>query len=206
MSINEVIESGKNIVKPEFGLFSQFTDTTWGWVIAAIAIALIFMVLAYRSDNPLSYAIHFTFSMVAGMVVAYAIFIRVFVDVDIAENDAYEANVEKWRNEVAIPYIESLQTEKKEIVFIKIEPETSSYRNSYTHSSVIERTPITVSYKDNGVVTRTSWFETYMELTDDEKPYIEFQRLTQDLGHDVKAGVYNSKIYLPESYEFTDIK
>ena len=45
-----------------------------------------------------------------------------------------------------------------------------------------------------------------MELTENETPFIEFQNLKEDLGHDLNAGIYNPQIFLPESYPFTEIK
>ena len=46
----------------------------------------------------------------------------------------------------------------------------------------------------------------YEKLTDEEKPYVEYQYLNRDLGHGVDTGNYNLTVPLPESYEFTDIK
>ena len=45
-----------------------------------------------------------------------------------------------------------------------------------------------------------------MELTEEEKPYVEYQNVSKSLGNGVDKGMYNVKVHLPESYEFTDIK
>lgn len=129
------------------------------------------------------------------------------------QKDEYNNKINEWRSTYAKTYVESLPKEKKEIVFIKINPELGTQVNinnfwtsGYTIKSSVERTPVTVSFKDNGIKTRTDWYETHMELTKEEKPFIEFQRLTKDLGNKVNAGLYNVKIYIPESYKFNDIK
>lgn len=45
-----------------------------------------------------------------------------------------------------------------------------------------------------------------MELSDHAKPYIEYQHLQKDLGSQVKAGLYNVKVYIPESLKYqTDL-
>lgn len=117
--------------------------------------------------------------------------------------------VAKWEENVAKPYINDLPVQKKEIVYIKIDPELSHSTQGnlfYTYSKEIQRTPLTISFKGNGVETMTNWYETHMELTDEEKPYVEYQKLSQSLGDGFEKGLYNVKIYLPESYKFTDIK
>lgn len=117
--------------------------------------------------------------------------------------------LEEWKQNIAIPYIETLEVEKHEIVYVKIDPELSSKTTGglfYTYSTPMYLTPLTVSFKSDGIETITDWHETRMELTNEDEPYIEFIRLKQDLGKNVKKGLYNKKVYLPESYKFTEIK
>ncbi len=131
-----------------------------------------------------------------------------FLYIDIQDDSKEQELITKWKNEVAYPYINSLPTEKHEIVYIKIDPELSHDTRGYwyTYSVPIKLTPLTVSFKYRGVETYTDWYETHMELTDERKPYIEFKELKYNLGNGVNVGMYNKKVYLPESYEFTDIK
>lgn len=204
MDIAKVIESGKQLVAPGFQMFDleggihSFLDMRLGWIL----LGLFVLFLIIRKD------------FMGGIVTLAAMFsmvIILFMSINAAfdKRDAYLNEEKKWKEEVAMPYIESLPKERREIVFIKIDPELGgkSERGRYSHPQNVELTPLTISYVDNDtVVTRTEWYKTYMKLTDETKPYIEFQRLEQDLGHDVNKGVYNAVVYMPKSYEFTDIK
>lgn len=117
--------------------------------------------------------------------------------------------IKEWKSNVAIPYIASLKEEKAEVVFIKIDTALShSVQGNLwiTYSKEIKLTPLTVSFKGNGIETYTDWYEANMNLTSEEKPYILYKRLESDLGHDIKAGLYDKKVYLPDSYKFSEIK
>ncbi|WPS85615.1 hypothetical protein SMD22_00720 (plasmid) [Brevibacillus halotolerans] len=113
------------------------------------------------------------------------------------KDTAYHEELYKWEK-IVNPYIESLPFEKKEIVFIKIDTELESevsghsvWGIGYTNSAVVERTPLTISFKDGeNIITRT----------------IEYQGLKVDLGHGFEPGIYNAKVYLPQSYSFTNLK
>jgi uncharacterized membrane protein len=208
MSIEQVIKLGNEIHKPDYGAFSEFTFVTWLVIIGLMILGV--ALFNWGVDGFLG------FRMIIGiimMTVSIVFFFGTIARSSAKEDAEYQKEVNKWRENLAKPYIESSPIEKKEVVYIKIDPEmsvkvegSSWWGNGYTRSSVIERTPLTVSYKDNGISTRTNWFETHMELTKEDKPYIEFYRLPRDLGHNVNKGLYNVKIHLPESYKFTDIK
>jgi hypothetical protein len=118
--------------------------------------------------------------------------------------------VTKWKQEVAMSFIQSLPTEKHEVVFIKIEPQLSHNVQSsllrYTYSVPVKLTPLTISFKGNGIETYTDWYEAHMELTKEQQPYVTYKKLDRDLGNGIQAGMFDVKVYLPESYKFTDIK
>lgn len=194
MTIDQVIELGKNadVIKD----VHWFSAPWWVWIVCFGLI--VWIVLLFACDHAISPGIL--------MCIAIVMFIA---NTDVTVDD----QISKWEKKVAAPYVNNLPVEKKEIVFIKIDPEMTAktkgsllYGSGYIDSRVVEKTPITVSFKDNGVVTRTDWYQTKMELTKNEKPYIEFQRLDKNLGHSFKKGLYNVRVHLPESYEFTDIK
>jgi hypothetical protein len=208
MTIKEVIESGKNIKEIELAWYSQFTLT--GILVISFLVSLAILFLIWGKGNFDSLRVRISFFLIT---LSVGIFIIHLFGVEVKEQISYDGAIEKWKIEVAKPFIESLPKEKKEIVYIKIDPElspstygTSLFGTGYTYSTTVERTPLVVSYKDNGIVTRTNWFEASMNLTSNEKPYIGYQILERDLGHGVKAGTYNTQIFLPETYTFTDIK
>lgn len=213
MKLEEVIELGKqsNVVREIHWLSGSF----WSSIVLTISIlyliysicrAIIKTFQTRRSFRSKTFIFHFNPISVA-LVSISLIFYLLSVKIEIRDE------VDKWKNEVVKPYIESLPIEKKEIVFIKIDPELD-YRideryilgTGRTTISAVEKTPVVVSYKDKGIVTKAFWYETDMDLTKKDKPYIEFQKLEHDLGHGIEPGIYNVKIHLPESYEFTEIK
>lgn len=133
------------------------------------------------------------------------------------QQDKIDANIAKWKQEYAIPYINTLPTEKREVVFVKIEANSSQEikdNGLYLRSEEVHRTPLTISYKDQGeIITRTEWYSTNMGLSLDDKPYLEYSILPEPLGvrEDGKkaefwAGQYNHKVFMPNNYEFKDIK
>jgi len=133
------------------------------------------------------------------------------------QTERVQNNIAKWKKDYAIPYINTLPTERREVVFVKIEATSTQElkdHGGYLRSQEVNRTPLTVSYKDNGgVVTKTDWYNANMGLIADDKPYIEYVNLPEPLGvrDDGKkaefwAGQYNYMVYLPMNYQFTDIK
>lgn len=194
MTIDQVIDLGKNAEYIQD--IDWFSNPWWVWIVCPILIILI--VIQISEGDGMSPVL---------MIVAVVMILVLTTKVDVDDQ------ISRWEKKVAAPYVNSLPVERKEIVFIKIDPEMTTKTNGsllfgggYIDSRVVEKTPITVSFKDNGVVTRTDWYQTKMELTESEKPYIEFQRLDRNLGHSFKKGLYNVRVHLPESYEFTDIK
>ncbi|ADO59419.1 hypothetical protein [Paenibacillus polymyxa] len=219
MTIDKVIEAGKSIVKPDLPWYSEFGVVSWSIIICSAVLGILFCIWSCKTEKKVSDCFCIEDSNWREnwsiLFICLSIVTIVFNILSSAskETDIYDAKVESWRQTVAKPFIESLPKEKKEIVYIKIDPELSEkvegfsfWGTGYTTSSEVARTPLVISYKDQGIRTKTNWYETYMELTNDKKPYIEYQRVTKDLGHDIKAGDYNTKIYLPESYEFQEIK
>ena len=208
LDINRVIELGQQIKKPELSIFSEFTLFNTVGLIVLVLFGLWLLINGLKEFEEA----HIVFGIILLLI---GIFWFVFLGIasNEKENKLLEEEIAKWKSEVAFPYINSLEREEKEIVFIKIEPELSHetkgsmvFGTGTITSSTVEKTPISVSFKDGGVVTRTDWVETRMELTEQSKPYIQFQRLTKHLGYGIKAGYYNPKVFLPESYEFKEIK
>jgi hypothetical protein len=141
------------------------------------------------------------------LMLPFALLCGYLVNQDMEEESSL---VTKWKQEVAMSFIQSLPTEKHEVVFIKIEPQLSHNVQSsllrYTYSVPVKLTPLTISFKGNGIETYTDWYEAHMELTKEQQPYVTYKKLDRDLGNGIQAGMFDVKVYLPESYKFTDIK
>ncbi|WP_442637921.1 hypothetical protein [Rossellomorea marisflavi] len=177
-----------------------------GWMILAISGIVLFVLITvgtlYLNSRHLIEYKHLIY-----FVVLLSLF-SVAIVWGLNKSDEYELKKEKdWKDEIVSPYIESLPVEKREAVYIKIESElTSKGRYRYTSDKTIERTPLTVTFKENGLTTKTNWMEAHMELADEDTPYVTYQYVPEKLGKGVSKGYYNLKVYLPKNYKFTDIK
>lgn len=198
MSMQSVINAGKGLENEQ--VIHWINCPWWAYAVALVGVILsvFILIFAEREFKALS----------ATVLVITGLFFLALQDVEEIDH------IGKWQKEIATPYVNSLPVMKREIVFIKIDPEMTTetrgshlFGSGYLTNKRIEKTPLTVSFKSNGrVVTRTDWYDTTMTLTKESKPYIEYQYVKRDLGHGFKKGMYNVRVHLPESYEFTDIK
>lgn len=203
MSVDAIIEAGNNIIKPEFSFFDIHWESPAIWI---MLIVLSCLIVSFFFVGDVT-------TVIFGIFLCICLFLLGNSLVDMGSSDKtkqYNDSIDKWKNEMVLPYIESLPKEKSEIVYIKIDPEmgnTVNYGHYYTYVKTKKLTPLTISYVDEDtLVTETNWYETNMKLTDESKPYVEFQRLEKDLGHGIDKGIYNAVVYLPKSYTFTEIK
>jgi hypothetical protein len=216
MSIDQVIEMREKIVIPD--LMSDLNSSIFQpHRLGIVDLLLIFSIVILIFIIIVSAFLSRSFYLCCGATIVLAVCLFFFLKPNVQiDNHAKEIAMEKYETEVvewrivANQYISSLPQEKREVVYIKIDPELGNnirMWSSDASSAEIKRTPITASFKDGDhIVTETQWFETTMELTDEEKPYIEYQRLINNLGYGINAGIYNAKIHLPKSYSFTEIK
>lgn len=203
MPVEQIIQLGEFASTPPFGeIFKNIPAWTFIFLgLAGLSFVMVFICIIRNDDE-----VGAEFSMIL-----FLVFLCIGVcGLVLNHFDSVEREVNDWKIEVAYPYITSQPVEKSEVINIKIDPELShEVRGSlyFTHSKEVRRTPIAVTFNDNGtLVTETQWVETEMGLTEEEKPYVEYQRLNQDIGNGLTAGYYNLKIYLPADYSFTEIK
>lgn len=193
MTQEQVIKLGKKALEVDGGILLTLS------IIALVAGVLIFF---FALMIEIEWAISLGFILgVIGLISTVCIGVNLETKTD--------EQVAKWREETAAPYIESLPVEKREVVYIKIDPELSEKISGgyhYTTSKTIERTALSISFKENGLTTLTNFYEANMDLTDEEKPYVTYQYVPKKLGKGVGKGFYNVKVHLPENYKFTDIK
>jgi hypothetical protein len=210
MTLESVIEAGKHVVRPDLPWYSEFT---WGISLTVLFLFVIGVLLIIWSiaDDGMGGRISFGIILIIIGLIGFG---GTILMSNFKEGDIYDARVKAWKSDYARPFIESLPKEKREIVYIKVDPELAEktageylWGNGYTHSTEVKKIAFTVMYKDGThFQQKTNWYDASGELTKEEKPYIEFQRLPKNLGHGIKAGDYNSKVHLPDNYQFTDIK
>ena len=127
MNIDKVIKLGDSIKLEELGFFSQFTSTTWIWVVGLIAVAILFLIIAFLADAEQLLSVSFAlFVASTALILWYGV-----VMTGSKEIELYNKDIQNWKEEVALPYIQSLEKEQKEIVYIKIDPEMSSKTNGF---------------------------------------------------------------------------
>ncbi|WPS85618.1 hypothetical protein SMD22_00735 (plasmid) [Brevibacillus halotolerans] len=194
MDTNQVIKLGNRIQAP--------ADILPIINVVVNFVLIIFLFSGARKDSPLIF-------LAFGIAICLLLLFGGFV-FETLQKRKYKKEVERWKYEIVIPYIESLQKEKKEIIFIKIEWGLSTDTNNncwYTYPSESDRTPLTVYFKEKGMTTALSkWFDTSIELPDEQKAYVEYQKVPVNLGHGMDAGIYNATIHLPKSYTYSEIK
>lgn len=195
MRLEEIIKLGQ--IEYDTSIFSF---NYWIWWTIIIVFVILFIVSIVKDWDGIGF--HATVFLITFLLLCLVNFL----------SDSFHKDelIDTWKEEYALPYISSLPIEQREIIYIKIDPEiktTTSGSLLYINSTHKELTPITVSYKSNGeIYTVTNWVSTKMNLSDDEKPYVEYRYLDQKLGNGVNEGTYDLTIHLPESYTFTDIK
>lgn len=107
----------------------------------------------------------------------------------------------KWKEEVAYPYIESLETEKYKIKDLSLgetikdtsELDFSMYTDSTLSDSIVD-----VSYMNDEeeTIKLKAKMKVIFDLKEGEESYIQFKNLDEDLGQQLKKGIYNAEIHL----------
>lgn len=206
MSLDELIQQGQGLEPTTINWFDMHW-ITWIIFVLIVLVFILFLLLAIDDikDGSLDLG-----SWVAGILVSSGIaFVVLFLGSSLEDNPEYA----KWESE-AHKYVKDLPQEKHEVFYIKLDPETTSdVKGTFflfagsIHTEIEKSTPVTIAYKDGEEVRYdTLWTKTNMKLSEDDKPYITFQNLPEDVGHGIDKGWYNPVIHLPRDYEFTDIK
>lgn len=176
----------------------------WGWTIIVV-VGLICLVGALISIPLMIYGVGF-FTLIISVVI-FTLVLGLFAE------EVPNQELLNWKED-ARTYVSESPEERHEIVYIKLDPETSTnVKGSFflgagrVYSEVKSSTPMTVAYKtDNDVKVKTFWAYTSMELSEEDKPFLTYQNLSKDLGHGINSGWYNPKVHLPADYEFDNIK
>lgn len=211
MTANEIIEIGQEIYLYDSSMFS--TIGLWAYIVLVILIIGALYPLITRKDLRVKYGNQYgDFSKYGSLVFISIVGIICFLMITSMYNDKIDTEVknnmiESWKVDYAYPYINSLPKQKYTIIHIKPDPEIETRGNRY-HVQSNRLVAMYIMYKttDGAVYDYTNWVRTDMSLTKEEKPYIEYQYLDTNLGYGVDHGIYNAKVYLPENYEFKEIK
>lgn len=173
-----------------------------------LIVALIVIIVKGRGEskfhNILEFSIYFSFGLVGFLVTTVSI--TVVLDTEGIE--------EKWELEYVKPYIENLPVTKKELIYVKVDPEYkvenpySNQKDGRGHIDSKLKTVYLIGYlnEEKEIVTETVEVKVKMSLAATDKPYIQYQILKKDFNQQYEKGKYNMQIYLPENYTFDSIK
>lgn len=120
-------------------------------------------------------------------------------------DDFEKAQYKLWKKQIALPFIEELPVQKRDILFAKLDTKESAKKSAtsvYTYQNDNRLTPLLIGFNEGELITERGHYETYMVLKTDETPYVEYQKVTKTLGEGLKKGYYNVKVYLPTNYQF----
>lgn len=161
-------------------------------------LLLIFLHLISDSYDTWSIRVILGIVMAIGGLLGATFFLN---QTDDFENTQYKL----WKKQIAVPFIEGLPVEKRDIVFVKIDTKASTKNSTtsfYTHPNDSRLTPLLIGFNEEELITERGNYETYMVLKSSETPYLEYQNVTKTLGKGFKKGYYNVKVYLPNNYQF----
>lgn len=199
MSAEQVIEAGKAI---ELGTGGASTVATLGIIIMVFGFIFLTLSAFIASGEVVVFS---TLIIVCGMV-----FWTVGESVRLPDEksiEQFEKALQQWEESYVLPYVKGLPEEKTDIIYVKVDPELRGRDTSTSFIGEAKRTPMIVGYKDaQAMETAKGMMETSFTLKDQEEPYITYKTIPVDLGHGYGSGIYNAKLYLPESYTFTDMK
>lgn len=120
-------------------------------------------------------------------------------------DDFEKAQYKLWKKQIAVPFVEELPVQKRDIVFAKLDTKGNTKKSAtsaYTYQNDSRLTPLLIGFNEGELITERGHYETYMVLKTDETPYVEYQKVTKTLGEGLKKGYYNVKVYLPTNYQF----
>ncbi|PLS19030.1 hypothetical protein CVD28_01095 [Bacillus sp. M6-12] len=176
MTANEVISLGENISSPL---------VLWSFVIFGLSILLVLIILMVNKNKQGERSM--LVSILGGF---YALSMLTMIILFMTGMIQRSNSVEKWENEIALPYIESLEESKKAIMGVSFG--VGRYRNIAT-----------IIVKDGeGVKKYEGSYEVKTTLSPGEQPYVGYKYLEQDLGYDIQKGYYDITVYVPQDYTF----
>ncbi|WP_193065437.1 hypothetical protein [Oceanobacillus oncorhynchi] len=102
---------------------------------------------------------------------------------------------DRWKAEVAYPYINNLPQEKGSIAYIEIDN---------TDNSEVNKTFVNMGFYDSdGHLQNVSDYALISnELPEIDEPYVLYHFLDEDLNWDLEKGYYNLEIYVPNDFDW----
>lgn len=201
MTIQEVIAKGSEITNQDINLFGGHSIYT---LVAILSIVVLVTVSGWDELKTKGKRLGVLGAMV-GYIFAFNLIVIFIYHANIIEER--EVNIQKWKEEVAMPYIESLEVSRYEVR--EISDDFDSYQSSnfdtwHTPSYPAEQglKALQLMYVDdnNRVKEISEYFD--VKLTEEKVEYLEYKKLTKDLGHGVEKGAYNLTLYVPKDFKF----
>lgn len=192
MSINEVIDLGKNV--PSFSFDTLLTPLII-IAIAAWVIISIFLFFYFEGTFVGMYLI---------LVFAFLLFNLISFEVDSTLTDKKSEHMKNWKENVVYDFIEELpKKEEVELIqFVEKSPmneinsdnlfDSLTTSQQYFESAKYGELTYSVDGKEN---TEYGWF--IMNIIPAGDPSYSYKEVQKDLGHEIKKGLYNKTITIP---------
>lgn len=165
-------------------------------LVTTVIIMMIVVIYADLRKNKSQIKSHIAVSI--GLITGFIGFSTAFFFIPVMDAN----NNMEWEKNYAFPYIEQLETQTKEITHLTLgfsrEEEDEVLTSTYTKGNTLSKdlVPVEVFYEEDGeaksmkIKTKVSY-----KLEDNEKPYMEFIYLEEDLPNYNEKGYYNMVIY-----------
>lgn len=201
MTLEQVITAGQQFTKPQFVWLWANTEN---WIIALFIIFVVtFLITHLIAEESLEFTVKLN---VIGTLCLFIFCSFIFSTHTYFENsDQYNTQKKYWMNVYVKPYISELPIRTSPIQFIENNnsekpPKFSKAMNMPT--SILIGNQIRIIYLLDGEKKEESdYFDILKDLNKGELLILKGNYLTQDLGHGVDKGLYNSVIHAPDGFK-----
>jgi hypothetical protein len=200
MTMKEVINEGEKITMGGLPWNAGYNSLT---VMLCVVIGLALIGIVYTLFRS---KVHINIMLLSVSILLFAAVTGMTLkEIHDLKTDVYNEQVTEWREGPAREFVDALPVSQKEINIFDIDDlETLNkytrnwWQINYSNYDDEFLTLVEYSLDDtDGDKPLEGWFEVARDLESDEEPYVEYQELTESLGHGVNKGMYNMVIHVP---------
>ncbi|TKJ87201.1 hypothetical protein PaeCFBP13512_18435 [Paenibacillus sp. CFBP13512] len=193
MTLEQVITAGQQFTEPSF--IWLWADTK-NWVTLLVIVFIFLMIVMSMGCPEDTFLINVVRSVIITVIIFFVFSIIFSSNEYKKKSDTYISQKKYWERAYANPYIAELSKYEVPILLLENDPQT--------------RGTIAFSPKEKHVVyelegqkkEELKYFDIILDLKKGEVPIIKGNYLTQDLGHGINKGLYNSVIHAPEGFDY----
>lgn len=198
MTLEQVITKGKAFNELPFSMFNYWDL----WLIVSVTVIIVlimFAMIKWKKKEKVDIVVYTTLVVtVFGLGVLIS---NVTVKMD------YDKQKEQWITQTVEPYIESLPESRFKVRdihhdkgwegMVDVEEQEQWITSSYSREGKYAK----VTYIDDENYIKDLEYYYEIRATDESKPYLEYRKLSNVLGHGIKKGNYNITLVIPDDYD-----